>query len=616
MENPQAHLRSTMTFELPQHTAMFRTCVMVENMGDDPITLESVTSWTSEFGAPEGRCADMGAWSVQEARYDWLGEGRWDVTPVRELLPRLSQQLTGHNPRGEHAVISTGTWSTGKSVPLGLVQSQDFAVTWLFQIEHNGAWRWEIGDDTSDGYMALSDPTSVNHGWSKTLAAGESFTTVPASITAGDSFETAYASLVAYRRAMRYQHEDNAKPRVIFNDYMNTINGDPTTDKLLPLITAAAEVGAEIFCIDCGWYDDSGDWWPSVGEWKPSTTRFPNGIGEVLDAIRQSGMVPGLWLEPEVIGVKSPMAQRLPDSAFFQRNGRRVVEQDRYVLDLRDDCARAHLDEVVDRLMDTYGVGYFKFDYNVSPGSGTDYHADSSGDGLLGHNRAYSDWIEGIYQRHPNVILENCSSGGMREDFAQTSRFQVQSTSDQQDFRVYPTIAATAAMMMLPEQAANWAYPSADMRAEEVAFNLNTTMLGRFFLSGYVNRMGGDQRRLCARAITVYKREVQPVIGHSLPFWPLGLPKFDDQIVAYGLKAPDYSLVSVWARNVGENARTALLGIPQYAGVDVEITPIFPLGNGFEPWNTSWDLHAGECAITVPEGEYASRTFMIAAKHK
>jgi alpha-galactosidase len=109
---------------------------------------------------------------------------------------------------------------------------------------------------------------------------------------------------------------------------------------------------------------------------------------------------------------------------------------------------------------------------------------------------------------------------------------------------------------------------------------------------------------------------VQPVIGHSLPFWPLGLPKFDDQIVAYGLKAPDYSLVSVWARNVGENARTALLGIPQYAGVDVEITPIFPLGNGFEPWNTSWDLHAGECAITVPEGEYASRTFMIAAKHK
>ena len=40
-----------------------------------------------------------------------------------------------------------------------------------------------------------------------------------------------------------------------------------------------AEVGAEIFCIDAGWYDDGGDWWPSVGEWQPSTTRFPGGLG-------------------------------------------------------------------------------------------------------------------------------------------------------------------------------------------------------------------------------------------------------------------------------------------------------------------------------------------------
>ena len=106
-----------------------------------------------------------------------------------------------------------------------------------------------------------------------------------------------------------------------------------------------------------------------------------------------------------------------------------------------------------------YGIGYFKFDYNVSPGAGTDYDADAPGAGLLGHNRAYSDWIDGLRERYPDVILENCSSGGMREDFAQTSRFQVQSTSDQQDFRLYPVIAAASPMMVLPEQAASWAYP-------------------------------------------------------------------------------------------------------------------------------------------------------------
>ena len=94
----------------------------------------------------------------------------------------------------------------------------------------------------------------------------------------------------------------------------------------MPLIDAAAEVGCEFFCIDAGWYDETGSWWDSVGEWLPSKTRFPKGLGEVVDHIRSKGMVPGLWLEPEVVGVRSPMAQRLPDEAFFLRNGTRIVE--------------------------------------------------------------------------------------------------------------------------------------------------------------------------------------------------------------------------------------------------------------------------------------------------
>ena len=43
----------------------------------------------------------------------------------------------------------------------------------------------------------------------------------------------------------------------------------------------------------------------------------------------------GLWLEPEVVGVRSPVAQSLPDAAFLQRHGRRVTEHDRFLLDLR-----------------------------------------------------------------------------------------------------------------------------------------------------------------------------------------------------------------------------------------------------------------------------------------
>ena len=367
----------------------------------------------------------------------------------------------------------------------------------------------------------------------------------------------------------------------------------------------------QFFVIDCGWYDDTGNWWPSVGEWMPSKTRFPGkkGIVEVIDAIKDAGMIPGIWIEPEVIGVKSPMAEKLPDSAFFQRHGKRVVEQERYLLDLRDPAARKHLDSVIDRLVSEYGIGYFKFDYNVSPGAGTDYDADAPGAGLLGHNRAYSDWIDGLRERYPDVILENCSSGGMREDFAQTSRFQVQSTSDQQDFRLYPVIAAAAPMMVLPEQAASWAYPQSDMGAEETAFNINTTFLGRFFLSGYLNRMNASQLAWVQEGVDAYKKHVQPVIGKSKPFWPMGLPGWTDKTLALGLDAGDRALITVWSRD--SEGGELRLHLDRWQGRDGEAAAVYPV-EGYEQWPVRWDKASGELAVTVPaEGGYISRTFEV-----
>ena len=62
---------------------------------------------------------------------------------------------------------------------------------------------------------------------------------------------------------------------MIYNDYMNTLFGDPRIEKELPLIEGAASVGADVFCIDAGWYDSTdGGWWDMVGEWQASTNRF------------------------------------------------------------------------------------------------------------------------------------------------------------------------------------------------------------------------------------------------------------------------------------------------------------------------------------------------------
>jgi alpha-galactosidase len=118
--------------------------------------------------------------------------------------------------------------------------------------------------------------------------------------------------MTRYRRTLFRTNEPNQNLPVIFNDYMNCLMGDPTTEKLLPIIDRAADAGAEVFCVDAGWYAD-GNWWDTVGEWLPCGWRFPNGIREVFDRIHARGMIPGIWLEIEVMGIKCPILPQFED---------------------------------------------------------------------------------------------------------------------------------------------------------------------------------------------------------------------------------------------------------------------------------------------------------------
>jgi len=599
--HPESGIESTLRLQLLDGAPRaLRAVVDVRNGGAADVVLRSVASFTAYLrGAAEG-IGSVREWSVVRGRSDWLAESRWSEESLTDSFPALSEHLTGHNPRGELSVVSTGSWSTGKHIPAAVIDTG--AAAWAFQIEHNGGWRWEIGEDTRAGYLALSGPTETDHQWTLALAPGETFTTVPAALALGTNVAAAVAAMTDHRRRSRREHRDNQAVSVVFNDYMNTLNGDPTTQRLLPLIDAAAAVGAEVFCIDAGWYDDSGEWWDSVGAWTPSSVRFPNGLAEVIDHIRARGMVPGLWLEPEVVGIKSPVAAELPPEAFLQRAGTRIVEQDRYHLDLRHPAARAHLDAVVDRLVDEFGVGYFKLDYNINAGAGSDHDAGSVGVGLLEHNRAHLSWLDGVLDRHPDLILENCGSGGMRADYAMLSRLQLQSTSDQQDPLAYPPIAAGAMLAILPEQAASWAYPQPEMTDEEIVFTLVTGLSARFYLSGHLNRMSPAQRALVAEAVGIAK-ELRSglVVGH--PVWPLGLPGWTDPWVASCLVTEARHLVSLWSRDPSQDEVT--LSFPDLGGADLQVGSVFP--TTLPGWDVTWDPTAACLTVRNTTGTAGAR---------
>jgi alpha-galactosidase len=581
-------------------TAAWQVRTTVTNDGPEPVLLLSVTSFALGLGPEVG---PVGALDLVSGDSEWLGEGRWTRRPLRDgLVPDLNLPMHGQDGRGRVARVGTGTWSTGTHLPVGALAGGGGA--WLWQIEHNGPWRWEAGERLDGAYLALLGPTDLDHQWQQLLQPGESFTTVPVSVAwSPDGFDGAVAAMTAHRRALRRPHPDREALPVVFNDYMNTLMGDPTTAKLLPLVDAAADAGAEVFCVDAGWYDNDAAWWDSVGEWQPSQTRFPRGLEEVIARIRARGLVPGLWLEPEVVGVRSPMQDKLPAAAFLQRGGVRLVEHGRYHLDLRHPAAVAHLDEVVDRLVEQLGVGYLKLDYNIDPGAGTDV-GGGVGAGLLGHNRAHLDWLDRVLDRHPGLILENCASGGMRADYALLARMQLQSTSDQQDWRRYPPIAASAPLSILPEQAASWAYPQPEMTAEEAAFTLVTGLMGRLYLAGRLDGTSGPQRRQVRDAVETYRR-IRHDLARATPSWPHGLPGWDDTWLSLALHAAGVTYLAVWRRG---GAASSTLRLDHLRGRPVAVDVLFPAH--LPAWTHAWDPAGG--VLTLTGGEpYAARLFRI-----
>jgi alpha-galactosidase len=611
LADPQSGLAADITLRTCPGTGFLRSQVRLVNEGSGPLRLESVSTLTLG-GIADG---DLDGLTLHWADNDWLAECRWQHTPLRDHIVPLSRSAHGHEGRGCFERYSQGSWSTGRHLPIAAL-TDPTGRAWLWQIESSAGWRYETGEREGAAYVALFGPDDAHHQWRETLAPGQEFSTVPAVLVGAQAggLDAAFGELTTYRRRTRRSHPDHTALPVIYNDYMNTLMGDPTTDRLMPLIEAAAAAGAEVFVIDAGWYDDDAQgWWDAVGAWEASGSRFPGGVQEVLGAIRSHEMTPGLWLEPEVVGVRSPLARTLPPEAFFRRGGVRVTEHGRHHLDLRHPAARAHLDQVVDRIVGEWGVGYLKLDYNINIGPGTENGAESAGAGLLGHHRAHLDWLGSLLDRHPGLVLENCASGGLRMDHAQLAVAQVQSTSDQQDPLRYPPIAAAATTAVTPEQAAVWAYPQPHFSLDEIAFTLTGALPGRIHLSGFLDRMNPEQFALVRQGVSVHKA-LRSELSDSLPFWPLGLPSWEDTWIATGRRGRAATWLTLWRREPAAEERgregaarpgnphgaddtTRTATISHLRGAHLSPTLLYPATSDA---TAAWDATDGQLTVRLP----------------
>jgi alpha-galactosidase len=116
----------------------------------------------------------------------------------------------------------------------------------------------------------------------------------------------------------------------------------------------------------------------------------------------------------------------------------------------------------------------------------------------------------------PDLVIENCSSGGHRLEPSMMALCAMGSFSDAHETREIPIIAANLQRLILPRQSQVWAVLRKNDTAQRLAYSLAATFLGRMCLSGEVHDLSPAQWKLSVSAMEFYRR-VYPIIrdGHS-----------------------------------------------------------------------------------------------------
>ncbi|MHB1296792.1 MAG: alpha-galactosidase, partial [Anaerolineae bacterium] len=201
---------------------------------------------------------------------------------------------------------------------------------------------------------------------------------------------------------------------------------------ILREIDIAHEMGVEAFMVDAGWYGDSfAGWWERRGDWNEGDW-IPGGLAACRQRAHDHGMLFGLWMEPEAIGPKSRLLREHPDWVM-RRDGDKPVSAygSDISLDLANPEAAAYLTSEILRVVREHKLDFFKLDYNVDVEEGGQRQRDGFAESeAWRHCETLYGAFDAVRREHPDVALENCSSGGGRNDLGMLSRFHYACESD------------------------------------------------------------------------------------------------------------------------------------------------------------------------------------------
>ena len=215
---------------------------------------------------------------------------------------------------------------------------------------------------------------------------------------------------------VRGEWKDKVRP-VLLNSWEESYF-DINERKLLNLAKAGKEAGIELFVMDDGWFGERNDDASSLGDWHVNEKKLPGGIKGLCNKIKALGLEFGIWVEPEMVNVKSKLYEAHPDWVLQIPGKPHSEGRNQRILDLTKTEVQEYIIEEMSKVFDSADIAYVKWDMNRTF---TDYYSTSlpaERQGEVAHR-----YVMGLYrcmkeltERFPGILFEGCAAGGNRFD--------------------------------------------------------------------------------------------------------------------------------------------------------------------------------------------------------
>ena len=384
---------------------------------------------------------------------------------------------------------------------------------------YSGNFRITIDTDESDyhQYFAGINPDNSEYH----LKRGETFTT-PHSAYTFSSRGTNGATQAFHDWARKYQLRHANQERMILLNSWEGVYFNINQEGMDQMMKDIASMGGELFVMDDGWF---GDKYPrnidnsSLGDWVVDTRKLPDGIPGLLRDAKKNGVKFGIWIEPEMANTVSELYEAHPDW-IIKAPGREPVQGrggTQVVLDLTNPKVQDFAFSIFDNLLSNYPeIAYIKWDANAPVmNHGSQYlPMDEQSHLYIKYHEALIQLCQRIRAKYPDVIIQDCASGGGRANYGLLPYFDEFWVSDNTDGlqRIYmqwgtsyffPAIAMASHISAVPNHAV--------FRTTSLKYRCDVAMSGRLGMEIQPKNMTDDEKAFCRQVITDYKR-VRPVI--------------------------------------------------------------------------------------------------------